>query len=145
MFKNESKQTKSHNFWNVTEPEIVDGIVSICVGLNLYSEKVCRGVVAEAIPDFIYMYETDSIDRENVCGLVDQNEYCAIGNITKLEWSLTPLEAQKPPVELLPPRGGGRRIENINNKTNVFFHMRRTQKETAKNTYAATYNFFVFE
>ncbi|KAK2702980.1 hypothetical protein QYM36_018436 [Artemia franciscana] len=116
------------NMKNATEEQIVDGIVGICLNLNMYSEKVCRGVVTEAVPDFIHMFQNIRIDRENVCALfmiisrtgfvrfkvtylkkyrkdpVADYEYCNIGDITKLEWSLTPPETPKPPVEVLPPR-----------------------------------------
>ncbi|XP_065583213.1 uncharacterized protein LOC136042206 [Artemia franciscana] len=54
---------------NATEEQIVDGIVGICLNLNMYSEKVCRGVVTEAVPDFIHMFQNIRIDRENVCAL----------------------------------------------------------------------------
>ncbi|KAK2703000.1 hypothetical protein QYM36_018450, partial [Artemia franciscana] len=89
---------------NATEGEIIDGIVGICLGMNLFSETLCRGLVEEAIPDFIYMYENGRFDSENACGLALQGFSCKTGDITKLEWSLPPPGTQKPPMEVSPPR-----------------------------------------
>lgn len=61
-----------------TTEEISDLVEELCVGLNLQTERVCKGLIERNVNEFMYIINNrPNLTPEQTCGMIFQNLNCA--------------------------------------------------------------------
>ncbi|XP_043796526.1 sphingomyelin phosphodiesterase 1-like [Apis laboriosa] len=72
----------------MSEEDIRNNVINLCVLLNIQTEKVCRGVIESNLPIILYIIDSKpNLTASTICGVVLESKSCPL-NDSKFDWNI---------------------------------------------------------